>query len=372
MVRYDRPVFHNGHLVLWHGAWRGGGGAPMAGAARPASTGASAAAAAAKSRDFVILADSADASSLRMATEFADAVQSEGLHVKAVAGKTSPAALDKAVSGDSADLAIVSADVLADKAAAGWRERAPYVVRLANEPIALVAPRAVTEIGQLAGRKVNVEAPDSATAASAAIVFSGLNIAPTTTNEHLPDALAHLAAGQIDAVFVVGGNDSKALADFGKDGRFHVVAIPYAPALAPIYCPMRLTTQDQPNLIGGDEKIDTIGVPTVLVAVDAAPNSPRADRIAPLANLFFDQFDQRLGASSNANWKGVNLAAQIAGWPRFGASQAWLEQNKGAPNAALDTFRNMAQTAAAASEGPTGADSDRLYQSLMQASGAAQ
>jgi TRAP-type uncharacterized transport system substrate-binding protein len=371
MVRYNRPVFHNGHLVLWHGAWRGGGGAPMAGVVKPASTGASAAAAA-KPHDFIILADSADASALRMADEFADAVQSEGMHVKAVPGKTSPAALDRAVSGDSADLAIVSADVLADKAAAGWRDRAPYLARLANEPIALIAPRAITEIGQLAGRKVNVDAPDSATAASAAMVFSGLNIAPTTTNEHLPDALAHLAAGQIDAVFVVGGDDSKALADFGKDGRFHVVAIPYASALAAIYCPMRLTTHDQPNLIGGDEKVDTIGVPTVLVAVDAAPNSPRADRAAPLANLFFDQFDQRLGASSNANWKGVNLAAQIAGWPRFGASQAWLEQNKGAPNAALDTFRNMAQTAAAASEGPTGADSDRLYQSLMQASGAAQ
>jgi TRAP-type uncharacterized transport system substrate-binding protein len=368
MVRYDKPVFHNGHRVLWHGAWRGGGGTPMAGAAKSASP----AAAATKPHDFVILADGADASAMRMAAEFADAVQSDGAHVKAVPGKTSAAALDKAVSGDAADLAIVSADALADKAAAGWRERAPYLVRLANEPIALIAPRTITEIGQLAGRKVNVEAPDSATAASAAIVFSRLNIAPTTTNEHLPDALAHLAAGQIDAVFVVGGNDSKALADFGKDGRFHVVAVPYAPVLAAIYCPMRLTSRDQPNLIGGDEKVDTIGVPTALVAVDAAPNSPRADRIAPLANLFFDQFDQRLGSSSNSNWKGINLAAQIVGWPRFGATQAWLEQNKGAPNAALDTFRNMAQTAAAASEGPSGADSDRLYQSLMQASGAAQ
>jgi TRAP-type uncharacterized transport system substrate-binding protein len=373
MVRYDKPVFHNGHRVLWHGAWRGGGGTPMPAesAAKPAAAGASAAAAA-KPRDFVILADSADAAATRMAAEFADAVQSDGAHVKPVPGKTSAAALDKAVSGDSADFAIVSTDVMADKGAAGWRDRAPYLVRLANEPIAVIAPRAITEIGQLAGRKVNVEAADSATAASAAMVFSKLNIAPTTVNERLPDALAHLARGQIDAVFVVGGNDSKALADFGKDGRFHVVAIPYSPALEGIYCPMRLTAHDQPNVIGGDEKVDTIGVPTVLVAVDAAPNSPRADRIAPLANLFFDQFDQRFGSSSNANWKEVNLTAQIAGWPRFGATEAWLEQNKGAPNAALETFRNMAQTAAAASEGPSGADSDRLYQSLMQASGAAQ
>jgi TRAP-type uncharacterized transport system substrate-binding protein len=374
MVRYDRPVFHNGHRVLWHGAWRGGGGKPMSGAeAASAKSGAAsgAAAAADKPHDFLILADSADASATRMATEFAGAMQGGGQHIKAIQGKTSAAALDKAISSDSADLAVVSMDSLADKGAAGWRERAPYLARLANEPIALVAPRAITDISQLAGRKVNVEAPDSATAASAAIVFSRLNIAPTTTNEHLPDALARLAHGQIDAVFVVGVDDAKALADFGKDSQFHLVAIPYTPALQAFYCPMRLTSRDQPNLIAGDEKVDTISVPMALVAIDAAPNSPRADSIKPLATAFFEQFDQLLGSSGNADWKGVNLAAQIVGWPRFGASQAWLEQNKGAPNAALDTFRNMAQTAAAASEGPSGADSDRLYESLMQMSGGA-
>jgi TRAP-type uncharacterized transport system substrate-binding protein len=377
MVRYDRPVFHNGHRVLWHGAWRGGGGAPMASAPKPTATGASAEAAAAatggaKPRDLVILADSADPSATRMASEFADAVQSDNVHVKAVPGKTSVAALDKAVSSDAADFAIVSVDILTDKGAAGWRDRAPYIARLANEPIALIAPRAITDISQLSGRKVNVDSADSATAATAGIVFSRLNVAPKTANEHLPDALAHLASGQIDAVFVVGVNDAKALADFGKDGKFHIVAIPYASALQATYCPMRLTAHEQPNLIGAGEKIDTIGAPTALVAIDVAPNSPRADRVAPAANLFFDQFDQLLGSSSNSNWREINLAAQLGGWPRLGATQAWLDQNKGAPNAALDNFRTMAQTAAAASEGPSGADSDRLYQSLMQASGAAQ
>jgi TRAP-type uncharacterized transport system substrate-binding protein len=137
-------------------------------------------------------------------------------------------------------------------------------------------------------------------------------------------ALARLARSEIDAIFVVGGDDSRTLADFGKDGRFHLVAIPYAAALQALYCPMRLTASDQPSLIGVDEKIDTIGVTIALVAIDAAPDSPRADRIAPLANLLFEKFDQTLGASNNSNWKEVNLAAQITGWPRLGAAQGWL------------------------------------------------
>jgi hypothetical protein len=132
---------------------------------------------------------------------------------------------------------------------------------------------------------------------------------------------------------------------------------------------MRLTAGDQPSLVGDDEKVDTIGVMTALVAIDAPPNSPRARRVAPLADALFGKFDQLLGSSDDVNWKGVNLAASIAEWPRFGATQAWLEQNAGAPNAALEAFRTMARTAADASEGPSGDDADRLYGSLMQWNG---
>jgi hypothetical protein len=324
------------------------------------------------------LADGADASATRMATEFAQAMQGSGLHVKAVEGKTSIGALNKAVNGDSADLAIVPMDALAissngstDKDA-DWHGRAAYLARLANEPIVLIAPRAIADIHQLAGRKVNVAAADGATATSAAIVFSRLNIAPTMTNEVLPDALTRLARGEIDAVFVVGAGDSKALADFGKDGRFHVVAIPYAPALQSLYCPMRLTARDQAHLIGAEDKVDTIGVPTALLAVDAAPDSPRAGRLAPVIDRLFPKFDQTLGSLHDSQWKDVNLAATIPGWPRFAPTQAWLDQNERAPDAALATFRSVAETAASASQGPGGADSDKLYENLMKLGGAAQ
>jgi uncharacterized protein len=353
MIRYARPVFHNGHRVLWHGAWRGSETAAKQEPARAES------APAAGAGDILVLADGADASATRMATEFAQAMQGSGLHVKAVEGKTSIGALNKAVNGDSADLAIVPMDALAissngstDKDA-DWHGRAAYLARLANEPIVLIAPRAIADIHQLAGRKVNVAAADGATATSAAIVFSRLNIAPTMTNEVLPDALTRLARGEIDAVFVVGAGDSKALADFGKDGRFHVVAIPY-------------------DLIGAEDKVDTIGVPTALLAVDAAPDSPRAGRLAPVIDRLFPKFDQTLGSLHDSQWKDVNLAATIPGWPRFAPTQAWLDQNERAPDAALATFRSVAETAASASQGPGGADSDKLYENLMKLGGAAQ
>jgi len=365
MVRYDKPVFRNGHYVLWHGVWRGGSGAT----AKAAPT---------KSHEFLIAADAADVATTRMAVELAAAIQSGGLRARAVPGKATVAALGKAADGDAADLVIAPMDGLiassrapADKDA-DWRNKSPYLLRLGNEPVELIAPRGITDIRQLAGRKVNVGAPDSAAATSAALIFSRLDIAPTLTNEDAPMALADLAGGKIDAMFVVGGGDAKGLADLNKTGLFHVVAVPYPPALQALYRPMRLTSREAPEVIGDDEKVDTVGVTIALLAVDAAPHSPRAERIAPLAGRLFSSFEELRDASDNSDWKDVNLTARLVGWPRLGAAQTWLEQNQGPTNAALDAFRDAAEAAAGDGDGPNAADSDRLYESLMRWNGAAQ
>jgi hypothetical protein len=307
-----------------------------------------------------------------MAGELASVLQSAGLHVKAVSGKTSPAALDKAVADDLADLVIAPLDALGSGAdgptvaTADWRARAPYVMRLAAEPVEVIAPRAITTLAQLTGRKVSVAAADGAAAATAAIVFARAGVAPTLTSEALPDGLGRLARGEVDAVFMVGCDGARAVADFGKDGRFHVVAIPYAPPLRALYTPMRLTARDQPNLIDANDKIDTIGVPMALLAIDAPADSPRAGRLAPATERLFAQFEQGLAARQGSKWQDVNPAARIFGWPRFAAAQSWLEHNARAPDAALDAFRGAAETAVTANEIPVGADSDRLYESLMK------
>ncbi len=305
-------------------------------------------------------------------------MQSGGVRARAVAGKTSVPALDKVVEGDAADLVIAPMDGLiasgkaqGDRDAADWRKKTPYLLRLANEPVELIAPRAIADITQLAGRRVNVGAPDSAAAASAALIFSRLNVAPTLTNEDAAAAAADLSGGRIDAMFVVGGADPNALADINKSGLFHVVAVPYPPALQALYRPMQLTSREAPELIGEDEKVDTIGMTTALLAVDAPPRSPRAERVAPLAGLLFSGFAQLRDSANGSDWKDVNLTARLLGWPRLGAAQSWLEQNQGPTNAAFDAFRDAAQTASDGG-GPSAADSDRLYESLMRWNGAAQ
>jgi TRAP-type uncharacterized transport system substrate-binding protein len=376
MVRYPKPVMHNGKLVLWHGVWREGGRSaishPRPGRAA-AQTPADNASPPAGQRVLSILVDGADPTAAKLAGELAGVMSGDDMAVKVVSGFASRGAIAKAVAGDSADFALAPLDALVDAPSNGadWRSRAPYVARLQSEEIELVAPRSVVNISQLAGRKVNVFGADSATAATAALIFSRLNVAASWTNYPLNDALQRLKDGKIDAVFMVGGRASDVLASFGDDGRFHLAAIPYAPALRAYYAPARATAKDWPKLIGADEKVDTLSAPMALVAVDGT-GTGRADRLSPATSKLLANFDQLLDDSKDAAWRDVNLAARIDQLPRFGAAQAWLDQNKGETSADLDAFRATAQAAGAANGGPRSDDSDKLYQSLMRLGGAAQ
>ena len=268
--------------VLWHGAWRARGrkkgDAPDAADDAPKATPAKDAPGVAANRRRPSPPTTRSWSTrtilcaARLANEFVAALQANGAKGRVIAGRTSPTALAKAVQSDSADLAIAPIDALIadDKATADWRERAPYIARLGAETVEIIAPRAVVDVRQLDGRDVGFGVADGAAAATAATLFARLGVAPKPSFAPLAPALADLAAGKIAAVVAVGAKSSKTLADFGKDGRFHVVAIPWSPSLRPLYAPARLTAKDRPNLIGADEKIDTLGAPMALIALDAA------------------------------------------------------------------------------------------------------
>jgi len=382
MVRYDHPVFQNGRLILWHGAWRD--------RLRPKDQGQSAKAQAPSLKDpgpsaavptptkpspnsFALLADPSDACATRLAGDLVAAMQVGGASGRIVAGGVSAAALGAAIDGDGADLAIAPLDALvADpRASAPWRERAPFIAKLSGEPIEIIASRDVADLRQLAGREVGFGVANSADATSAAVLFNGLGIAPRPAYEPLADALNDLAAGRLAAVVAVDGRCAPTLAQFGADKRFHELAVRWTPAMRSIYAPVSLTAKDRPNLIGAAEKIDTVAAPRALIALDAAPGSARAQSAAALTRTFFDGFNRLLVPDKDGAWRDVNLAAE-APWPRLRAAQDWIDAARPASDPSLQSFRAAARGAASADDGPAAQDSDRLYDSLMQWRGAEQ
>jgi hypothetical protein len=376
MVPYDHPIYRNGKRILWHGAWRAGSAkTPVATAERAIPTPAPSpppgpapkSLAPPPEREINVIAEAQDDCASRMAGELVGTLHAAGLKARAVAGATSPSALALAVIGDTADLAIAPMDPLLadDKATAAWRDRAPYVARLANEAIEIVAPRAIADLDQLKKLRDRSGPTVAAQGASAEALLARLGLKPKPAKESLAASLDELAAGKIDAVVVAGAGHSNALADFGKDGRFHLLSVPWTPALRGGYAPARLTSKDRPNLIRADEKVDSVAASMALIAIDAGQGSPRTAQFAAIVAAFFQKFDILLAENAQASWRDVNLAAS-ANWPRLPAAQQWIASGQGATDASLDSFRKMAHSVASTNGGPGAADADKLYQSLMQ------
>lgn len=386
MVPYTYPVYHNGKRILWHGAWRGRVGhesartapAKLAIAEKPVSAPQTTDAKPspqsppASVKSFSILADPDDLSASRMAKEFADVLNDQGAAGRFIVGPTSPTGLAKVMRTDLADFAIVTFDTLAVgiKYAPDWPQRAPVVARLAPETLEIVAPKEVKSVGDLDGKTVSIGDPDGATGITAKLLFSRLGVTVNPTYEPLTEALDALAAGKRGAVVVMGAKDAHALDSFGADGRFHVVAIPWTPALKPVYVPARVAAADRPNLVAANDSVETVAEPMALIALDAAAGSPRADALGRAALVFFNSYDAFLSAGHDDHWRDINLAADASipsvPWQRLSAAQGWLDEHKAPMDASLDLFRASAKSADDSSGGPTAEDSDRLYDSLTR------
>lgn len=424
MVRYTHPVYKNGKLMLWHGAWRGSAArntvaraapakapppaptaakaaspapaaaakaapippappAPAAAAAVPAAASAVAAPAAAQAasapatplaalKPFSIIADPGDLTASRMAREFVEVLSEQGVQGREIVGATSPTGVAKVMRADMADFAIVTLNSLAVsvKYQPDWPKRVLLVAPLAPETIEVIAPKEVKSVNDLNGKSVGFGDADGTTGISAKLLFSRLGVNVNAVYEPLTDALAAMQSGKLDAVFVLGGRDANALDSFGgDDGRFHLVPIPWSAQLEQVYAPARIAAAERPNLIAANDAVETVAEPMALVAIDAAAGSPRCDGLGKVARAFFDNYEAILENGRDANWRDVNLAAGAvvanADWPRLTAAQGWIDEHKTSGNNSLEVFRAAAK-AAEASGGPKAEDSDRLYDSLTR------
>ena len=63
--------------------------------------------------------------------------------------------------------------------------------------------------------------------ASGQALFAKLGVAPKVVHENVCDALAALAAGKVEAVVMLGADESKSVNDAAKSGKLHALSIPW-------------------------------------------------------------------------------------------------------------------------------------------------
>ena len=236
------------------------------------------------------------------------------------------------------DLGLVRTDTIealrADERIVNPAGQFVYIARLFNDEMHVLAPNEVTDLRQLAGRKVGFDVRGSGTSYTGRAIFRLLGIEVEPVNIDQPSALEALKRGELAAVVSVAAKPVSVISGFKGGGRFHLVPAPYPASVADRYFPASLAESDYPELIAKGESVNTVAVGTILGAYNWPESTPRYKRIARFVAAFFSKFDDLLKSPRHPKWQEVNLNATVQGWMRFKAAQQWLDKAAAAPQAA--------------------------------------
>jgi uncharacterized protein len=272
------------------------------------------------------------------------------------------------------DLGFVRTDTLdqlrEDKRLTTVDRHITYIARLFNDELHVIAPREVTDIRQLAGKKVSFDVKGSGTDYTGRSMFKGLGLDIEAVNIDQAAAFDLLKRGELAAVVSVAAKPVAVVAGFDPGERFHVLPVPFVDALADKYFPATLTAKDYPKLVPEGATVNTLAVGTVLGAYNWPAKSERYKRIARFVDVFFSKFDEFLKPPRHAKWREVNLAAGLANWKRFPAAQEWLDAHSGGGPATTASSRGDFQRFLNDRKPASDLDRDRLFEEFLKWRGA--
>ena len=268
---------------------------------------------------------------VRFASDLSNALdEGYGHRVLAGLGKGSVRNIEDLLMLKGIDIAIVQSDVLdfyrTSMLYPEIEKKIHYITKLYNEEVHLLARQGIAQASDLRGRKVNFGTQGSGTFMTASIVFDSLGIEVEATTFSEPIALNKLREGEIDALVFVGGKPVTLLREVAKEDDLALVPIPAADVEG-AYLASALTAESYPNLIEDGQAVPTVAVGAVMAAYSWPSEHPRHAKVERFVERFFSRLESFKEAPFHPKWKEVDLRAQVPGWRRFDAAEAWLAKN---------------------------------------------
>ena len=317
-----------------------------------------------------VISGGADGTYIRIAADLANVLDGDELRVLPIIGRGSLQNLRDVMFLRGVDIGIVQMDAREQLKAENLQSDAVrklrFITRLYNEEVHILTSRDITDIRQLAGKKVNIDKAGSGTNLTARLIFEKLGVKPELTTFDQGSSYERLRSGEIQAAVYVAGRPVRAMAEFQADGRFHLLPIPFEGEIAETYFPARLTNADYPRLIDADKPVETLAVGSLLAVFNWPENTDRYNRVRNLVNAFFSRFDEFLQPGRHPKWKEVNLAADVPGWERVKPAQDWLDHMAtGATGATGTQTQNFEAFLNARGASVTPAQRDSLFREFL-------
>ena len=269
---------------------------------------------------------------IRLAAEMARVVDDgDNLHVLPVVTRGPTENVNSLLYLRGIDTAIINSDSL-DEYKSVVRDiqgKVTYVLNLFPSELHVFVRPEIQSLGDLVGKKVNFNTLGTAAAYSGPLIFSrlGLDVEQTFIPHQVALEQMRKGEGGMAAVVFVTSKPVDAFVRGRFEPGFKFLSVPYNSKMGDYYLPTTLDATDYPNLIKPGERVETIAVPTALVAFNWPTTSNRYDRVARFVDHLFSRIDKLQGPGFDPKWKSINLAATVPGLARFPAVQAWLDSH---------------------------------------------
>lgn len=269
------------------------------------------------------------------------------------------------------DVAITNADVLDyfknQERIPNIEKRINFISEMVISEVHLVVRPEINSIKDLEGKVVSLGAKGAGQSTTGPIVFKRLGVTPNFVYENNALALEKMKTGEIVGLVNNGAKPQDLFTKFKNDAGFKFLPIPID-RFDEYYIPATLTSQDYPEFIKPGEKVETLGVQTVLAVYNWPRESDRYRRVQRFIERYFDMFDRFHVPPYHPKWKSVNLAANVPGWIRYGVAEDKLKAMaaaKAAPGPApLEASRGSPK--AIRTGGSDATDQEKLFQQFLE------
>src|SRR5689334_17401128 len=243
---------------------------------------------------------------IRLAAEIARVVDDgDNLHVLPVVTRGATENVNSLLYLRGVDAAIINTDALDEykRQVPDIQHRLAYMLNLFPSELHVFVRPEIQSLEDLVGKKVNFNTQGTAAAYSGPLIFSRLGINAEKTFIPHPVALEQMRKGEIAGVVFVTSKPVDAFVRGRFEPGFKFLPVKYDIKFEDYYLPAVLEAGEYPGLIKEGERVQTIAVPTALVAFNWAAQSNRYQRVARFVDVLFSRIDRLQGPGYDPKWK---------------------------------------------------------------------
>lgn len=308
---------------------------------------------------------------LRFAAEIARNVnEPENLRVLAVVTQGATDNVKDLLYLRGIDIAITNADVLdhfkTTERIPNIEKRINFISEMVVSEVHVVVRPEINSFADLQGKKVSFHTPGAGSSTTAPILFQrmGVKVEPVYINNAI--ALEKMKTGEIVGLVNNGAKPQDLLTKFKNDAGFKLLSVPFDRFEDSYYIPAVLTSDDYPSFIKPGEKVNTLGVQTVLAVYNWPRESDRFRRVQRFIDHYFDRFEGLQKPPYHPKWKNVNLAAQVPGWTRYSVAEEKLKQMVAAKAPPASTPAEQARAQPVRTGTTDAAAQEKLFQQFLE------